>query len=295
MFTARDEADTTIRVQTAMKITVTDVSMPVVLDSIGSLSVLEGGVLDVTVTGRDPDGYAVVLSATGLPSGATFTALTGQPAGTARSRFLYSPVTGTAGVYTTIFKATESVGSTVDSEVVAITVINPANLKPVLTELDTLRLVNVTGDQAVLWIRAVDPDGTKPALSVTGTPKVPYNAVFRDSGNGRGSFIWDPTEAQVDSTYLVNFIASDGFLTDNMLVKLKAVASMRGDANNDGSLDVSDVVYLIGYIFGGGLAPTTIRNGNADGSDADGPGAIDISDVVYLIAYIFSGGPAPPL
>ena len=295
MFTARDEADTTIRVQTAMKITVTDVSMPVVLDSIGSLSVLEGGVLDVTVTGRDPDGYAVVLSAAGLPPGATFTALTGQPAGTAKSRFLYSPGTGTAGIYTTIFKATESVGSAVDSEVVAITVINPANLKPVLTELDTLRLVNVNGDQAVLWIRAVDPDGTKPALSVTGTPKVPYNAVFRDSGNGHGSFIWDPTETQIDSTYLLNFIASDGFLTDNMLVKLKAVASKRGDADNDGSVDISDVVYLIGYIFGGGLAPITIRNGNADGSDADGPGAIDISDAVYLIAYIFSGGPAPPL
>jgi len=62
------------------------------------------------------------------------------------------------------------------------------------------------------------------------------------------------------------------------------------DANNDGVVDISDVVHLIGYIFSGGSAPTP----NAIGSgDADCSGAVDISDVVYLIAYIFAGGGAP--
>jgi len=277
-----------------MKISVTDVSMPVVLDPIGPLSVLEGGTLDVMVTASDPDGSTVTLSARGMPTGATFTPTTGQPAGTAVSRFLYSPGAGTAGVYSTIFKAVESVGGTADSEIVAITVINPANQKPVLTVLDSLMLVNVIGDQAVLWIRAADPDGTNPALSANGTPRVPYNAAFIDSGNGHGSFVWDPTDAQVDSIYRIDFTASDGSLTDNMSVTLKAVGAMRGDANNDRSIDVSDAVYIIAYIFSGGPAPTTVRNGNADGSDADGPNAIDISDVTFLVAYIFSGGPKPP-
>jgi hypothetical protein len=294
MFTARDEVDTTMRVQAAMRITVINASTPVVLDPIGSLSVLEGGTLDVTVTGRDPDGSTVTLSATGMPTGATFTPLPWQPTGTAKSQFLYSPLTGTAGIYTAVFKAAESVGGTVDSEIVTITVINPANLKPVMTALDTLILVNITGDQAVLWLRAIDPDGNNPALSAIGNPTVPYNAVFVDSGNGHGSFNWDPTDAQFDSTYMLTFIASDGFLTDNMPVTLKAVAAMHGDANNDGSLDVSDVVYLINYIFGGGPAPATIRNGNANGSDADGSNAIDISDATYLVAFIFAGGPEPP-
>ncbi len=64
------------------------------------------------------------------------------------------------------------------------------------------------------------------------------------------------------------------------------------DANNDGIVDISDVVYLIGYIFSGGLAPTP----NAIGSgDADCSGAVDISDVVFLISYIFAGGAAPGL
>jgi hypothetical protein len=64
------------------------------------------------------------------------------------------------------------------------------------------------------------------------------------------------------------------------------------DANNDGVVDISDVVLLISYIFSGGMAPTpnTIGSGDADCS-----GAVDISDAVYLIAYIFSGGSAPGL
>jgi hypothetical protein len=61
-----------------------------------------------------------------------------------------------------------------------------------------------------------------------------------------------------------------------------------GNANSDASINISDVVYLINYIFGGGPQPNPKCNGNANG-DA----AVNISDVVYLINYIFGGGPAP--
>ncbi len=62
------------------------------------------------------------------------------------------------------------------------------------------------------------------------------------------------------------------------------------DANNSGAVNISDVVYLIGFIFSGGPAPTP----NAIGSgDADCSGGVNISDAVYMIAYIFSGGPTP--
>ncbi len=61
-----------------------------------------------------------------------------------------------------------------------------------------------------------------------------------------------------------------------------------GDANADAAVDISDVVYLIAYIFSGGPAP----NPEAAG-DANCDLAVDISDAVYLIAYIFAGGPAP--
>jgi hypothetical protein len=61
-----------------------------------------------------------------------------------------------------------------------------------------------------------------------------------------------------------------------------------GDANSDKVVDISDVVFLIAYIFAGGRAPTPLLSG-----DANCDKAVDISDVVYLIAYIFSGGKAP--
>ena len=258
-----------------------------VLATIGPRGVNEGANLNFVASATDPDGTIPTLTAVSVPTNATFVN-NGNGTGT----FNFNPSFTQAGVFSVTFIASD--GTLADTEIVAITVVN-VDRAPVLTALDTLKLVNATGEQAILWLRAVDPDGTTPTLSVIGTPIVPYNAVFIDSGNGRGSFIWDPTSAQGDSSYLLRFIASDGLLADTIAVRLRVVAAMRGDANNDGSIDVSDVVYLITYIFSGGPAPATIRNGNADGSDADGPNAVDVSDVVYLIAYIFSGGPVPPL
>ena len=61
-----------------------------------------------------------------------------------------------------------------------------------------------------------------------------------------------------------------------------------GDADHSGFVDISDAVYLVSYIFGGGPAPSPLLAGDADCS-----GEIDISDIVYLIAYIFVSGPGP--
>jgi hypothetical protein len=61
-----------------------------------------------------------------------------------------------------------------------------------------------------------------------------------------------------------------------------------GDANSDGSIDISDVVFLIANIFSGGPSPYPKPAG-----DANCDNSVDISDVVFLIAYIFSGGSAP--
>jgi hypothetical protein len=65
-----------------------------------------------------------------------------------------------------------------------------------------------------------------------------------------------------------------------------------GDANGDKTIDISDAVYLIAYIFSGGSAPGSCSHPFGMG-DANADGAVDISDAVYLIAYIFSGGPSP--
>ena len=61
-----------------------------------------------------------------------------------------------------------------------------------------------------------------------------------------------------------------------------------GDANGDKKVTISDVVYIINYLFKGGLAPVPFLAG-----DANCDGAVTITDVIYLINYLFKGGPAP--
>jgi hypothetical protein len=63
----------------------------------------------------------------------------------------------------------------------------------------------------------------------------------------------------------------------------------RGDADNNGIVNISDAVYLENYIFGDGPPPQPTM-GTAD---ADCNGIVNVSDEVYLIGYIFGGGPAP--
>jgi glucose/arabinose dehydrogenase len=60
-----------------------------------------------------------------------------------------------------------------------------------------------------------------------------------------------------------------------------------GDVNDDETLDVGDVVYLIEYLFRGGPAPAPLESG-----DTNCDGVVNAGDVVFLINYLFKGGPA---
>lgn len=66
------------------------------------------------------------------------------------------------------------------------------------------------------------------------------------------------------------------------------MAVLIGDVNHDAIVNVSDVVYLISYIFSAGPEPNPVFAG-----DADCNRVVNISDVVFLVGYIFAGGPAP--
>jgi hypothetical protein len=65
-----------------------------------------------------------------------------------------------------------------------------------------------------------------------------------------------------------------------------------GDADGNGTANISDVVFIISFIFAHGLAPGDCNLPMGLG-DANGSGSVNISDAVFLIAYIFAGGAAP--
>lgn len=60
------------------------------------------------------------------------------------------------------------------------------------------------------------------------------------------------------------------------------------DGSVDDNVDISDLVALVDYMFGGGATPPCPEEANIDGE-----GEIDISDLVFLVNYMFAGGDPP--
>jgi hypothetical protein len=63
---------------------------------------------------------------------------------------------------------------------------------------------------------------------------------------------------------------------------------IRGDANGDGAVDVSDPVFLLRHLFGAGDPPLAWRAGDGNKDET-----ITIADPVYVLQYLFDDG-APP-
>jgi hypothetical protein len=63
-----------------------------------------------------------------------------------------------------------------------------------------------------------------------------------------------------------------------------------GDVNQDGIIDIGDIVLLINYVFYNGIAPVP----DLSCGDVNCDGIVDIGDIVYLINYVFYGGTEPP-
>ncbi|HLU47983.1 MAG TPA: hypothetical protein VK116_07855, partial [Planctomycetota bacterium] len=63
---------------------------------------------------------------------------------------------------------------------------------------------------------------------------------------------------------------------------------IRGEANDDSSRDIGDVVFLLNYLFQNG--PELLCEKAADSND---DGTLDLSDSIHLLLFLFRGGLAP--
>ena len=63
---------------------------------------------------------------------------------------------------------------------------------------------------------------------------------------------------------------------------------LRGDSNEDGKVDISDSLFILGCKFLGTGCP-----GCRDAGDLNEDGAMDISDAVHGLNFLFSGGRSP--
>lgn len=64
---------------------------------------------------------------------------------------------------------------------------------------------------------------------------------------------------------------------------------LRGDANSDGSINLSDAIGVLAYLFRAGSPPACF-----DAADADDSGSITISDAILVLRWLFLGDPLFP-
>jgi len=82
---------------------------------------------------------------------------------------------------------------------------------------------------------------------------------------------------------------STGYGRINAFRALLAIS--RGEVNNDHTLSMSDVIYLINYLFKKGPPPVPVLGI----ADCNCSGTVSLSDVAYLINYLTKGGDKPPI
>ncbi len=71
---------------------------------------------------------------------------------------------------------------------------------------------------------------------------------------------------------------------------LDGLPFIRGDANNDGDINISDPSFILAFLFlGAESRPLPCANAG----DTDDSGTVDMTDAISLFSYLFRGGAAP--
>src|SRR5258706_3544772 len=165
-----------------------------------SLSVNEGAALSFTVTATDADADHVTLSASGLPSGATFVDNADNTA-----TFHWTPSFTQSGAYTLTFTGNDGHGgvTTATSVVTVLEVSGGGNHAPVVTVAPSLSVNE--GAALTFTVTATDADADHVTLSASGLPP---GATFVDNGNNTGTFHWTPSFTQ-SGAYTLTFTGND--------------------------------------------------------------------------------------
>jgi len=101
------------------------------------------------------------------------------------------------------------------------------------------------------------------------------------NGDGQTDFVFSELQSQLLGTPPGNVYVIYGPYGEKSFI--------RGDANFDKVLDISDAITVLTFLFLGGAFPLC-----QDALDADDTGVVDLTDAIYLLAHAFVAGPAPP-
>ncbi len=124
-----------------------------------------------------------------------------------------------------------------------------------------------------------------------GSGEGPYTGYVNPPANATNG----PTRMRVRVTYesypTPCGITDHGEVEDyTIIVEGGGCCVIRGDIDDSGGeVDISDLVYLVDYMFNQGPEPPCMEAADVDGSGGD----LNIADLVHLVDYMFNQGPEP--
>lgn len=154
--------------------------------------------------------------------------------------------------------------------------------------VDDMELVYLA-DMTDLRYQGVTIDGWDPAVTAytMQLTSVPNLDDFTADVTGASAVVTKSMEQNEDGTYRIAISAIPGDLQDATCYVITATVTSsfkRGDVNNDGTVNISDVTTLIDYLLSGNSEGI-----NLQAADVDGSTTINISDVTSLIDMLLSG------
>ncbi|MEO2003624.1 MAG: Ig-like domain-containing protein, partial [Candidatus Poribacteria bacterium] len=208
-----DPADPEVKTsEVTITLVVFDVNREPVFDSVLSeVTVTKEDVVTVETTASDPDGEAVSLTVTRLPSWARIL----EQASGAQARLVVelAPTLASEDADFTI-AAADAAGTRVE-QTVTVTLDNPPNRDPIIEPLTSRNIEE--GETLVVTIEASDPDGNE--LTFTADP-LPDGAEFVN-----GVFTWTPSRGDSDmGEFAIVVTADDGFggvASDTLTVRVQ--------------------------------------------------------------------------
>ena len=99
--------------------------------------------------------------------------------------------------------------------------------------------------------------------------------VYVDTAEGQFQYVVDWNNATIFKLKMAEGLGGEDF--------------RRGDANDDGELNLGDPRIILNFLFLGG-----VTLGCADAADVDNSENINLQDAVDLLSYLFKDGPPPP-
>jgi len=198
------------------------------------------------------------------------------------------------GSYVLTIIGTEMTKQVTDSVQVLLYILSSINRKPEISVPGPQTVY--AGLQLCFSVLATDPD-TLDTLTLTKTGVGDFPCYPRVSP-AVCYFQWTTVDDDtLNSPYQVIFAVDDGRdSTDTGVVEITVLpynvppSGMEGDVTGDTLVDLTDVLFLINYLFMGGPPPNPPSAG-----DVNGDCFIGLSDLLWLINYLYRFGPPPQI